>query len=314
MDYGKLVSDSWRITWNNKFLWVLGFLAALTSVSSSGNSGRTVSERFESGDISPEMVTAVGGAMFLLLCVGFAIGIILMLVSLAANGGLISAVARLDDGEKVTLGEAFGAGTQAIFRLFGVSFLLWLPFVLLIILATVIGIVGAGGVAAASDLANNLDGLVAALGIAIVCLVALCCSLIPLGIVVSVIHEFALRGVMLRGLGVIDSIRHGWQIIRVNLGEVIVLMLILFGVGLAYGILVGVIMLPLGLLFFVPVVVMASSGSMPDMGSVVLLIGGGLCLGILGAVLNSVIVTWRSAAITLAYRQFTATKLGSEMA
>ncbi len=313
MDYGKLVSDSWRITWNNKFLWVLGFLAALTSVSSSGNSGRTVSERFESGDISPEMVTTVGGAMFLLICVGFAIGIILMLVSLAANGGLISAVARLDDGEKVTLGEAFGAGTQAIFRLFGVSFLLWLPFVLLIILATVIGIVGAGGIAAASDLANNLDGLVAALGIVIVCLVALCCALIPLGIVVSVINEFALRGVMLRGLGVIDSIRHGWQIIRANLGEVIVLMLILFGVGLAYGILVGVIMLPLGLLFFVPVAVMASGGSIPDMGGVVLLIGGGLCLGILGAVLNSVIVTWRSAAITLAYRQFTATKLGSEM-
>jgi hypothetical protein len=314
MDYGKLISDSWRITWNNKFLWVLGFLAALTSVSSGSNSGRSVSEQFGSNDVSPEMLTAVSGALLLLLCIGFAIGIIIMLVSLAANGGLISAVARLDNGEKVTLGEAFGAGTQALFRLFGVSFLLWLPFMLFFAVAAGIGVISIGGIAATAELANDLDSLIAGLGIVLLCMVALCCALIPLGIVISVVHDFAIRGTMLRGLGVIESIRHGWQIIRANIGEVIILMLILFGVALAYGIVVGIIMLPLGLMLFVPVAISAGSGGIPEVGSAILLIGGGICLGILGALLNSVLVTWRSAAITLAYRQFATKELNSEMA
>lgn len=314
MDYGKLVSDSWRITWNNKFLWVLGFLAALTSVSSGGNSGRSVSERFQSGDISPEVLTAVGGAMLLLICVGLLLGLVLALVSLAAQGGLISGVARLHDGEKVTLGEAFGAGTQAIFRLLGVSILLWLPFILIIFLATVIGAVSVGGIAAATDMANNLDGLFAGLGFVAICLVALCCALIPLGIVVSVINEFAFRGTMLQNLGVIASIRHGWQVVRANLGEVIVLMLLLFGIALLYGLAVGVIILPLSLLLFVPLAVTASGSGISQVAGTALLIGGGICLGILGALLNSVLVTWRSATITLAYRQFTTKQLGDDWA
>ncbi len=305
MDYGDLFVRSWRITWNNKFLWVLGFLAALTSASNGGSSGRSVSQQFNSGEVSPEMITAFSGAVLLLVCVGFLFGLLLAFVGLAANGGLISAVGRLDDGEKVTLGEAFAAGTQAIFRLLGIGILLWLPFVLIIVLTVTLGVVGTGGIAAASDIANNPESLVASLGFLAICLVALCCTLIPVGIVVSVIYEFALRGTVLHNLGVVDSIRQAWQLIRANLGEVIVLMIVLFGVGLLVGLLLGIVMLPLGLLILVPVIAMAGSGSTPNVASIGLLIGGGFCLGILGALLNSVIVTWRSAAITLAYRQFT---------
>lgn len=306
MDYGRLVSESWRITWNNKFLWVLGFLAALTSVSSSGNSGRTISQRLESGDVSPEMITAVSGAILLLVCIGFVLGIVLMLVSLAAQGGLISAVARLDDGEKVTLGEAFGAGTQAIIRLFGVGFLLWLPVILVVVLVTIIGIASAGGFAAAASIADNPERLFAGLGFLAICLVGLCCALIPLAIVISVVYEFALRGTMLENLGVTDSIRWGWRVVRNNIAEIIVLLVLFWGIGILYAILVGLIMIPLALVVFVPTILMFNSGSTPNVATMGLLIGGGICLGVLGAVLNSVIVTWRSAAFTLAYRQLSA--------
>lgn len=306
MDYGRLVSESWRITWNNKFLWVLGFLAALTSVSSSGNSGRTISQRLESGDVSPEMITAVSGAILLLVCIGFVLGIVLMLVSLAAQGSLISAVARLDDGEKVTLGEAFGAGTQAIIRLFGVSFLLWLPVILVVVLVAIIGIASAGGFAAAASIADNPERLFAGLGFLAICLVGLCCALIPLAIVISVVYEFALRGTMLENLGVTDSIRWGWRVVRNNIADIIVLLVLFWGIGILYAILVGLIMIPLALVVFVPTILMFNSGSTPNVATMGLLIGGGICLGVLGAVLNSVIVTWRSAAFTLAYRQLTA--------
>ena len=38
MDYGEIITRAWNITWKNKFLWVLGFLAALTSIGSNSNS------------------------------------------------------------------------------------------------------------------------------------------------------------------------------------------------------------------------------------------------------------------------------------
>lgn len=306
MDYGKIIGDSWRIVWNNKFLWVLGFLAALTSVSSGGNSGRNFSQQLEQGDISPDVATAVGGVILLLLCVGILVGIVLALVSLAAQGGLIRAVADLDDGHKVTLGEAFGAGTQAIWRLFGIGLLLWLPFFLVIAAAAIAAAVAAGGFAAAAEMTSNPEGGFAALGFLAICFVALCCILIPVGIVFSVIYDFALRGTMLRQLGVVDSIRHGWQVVRTHVGEIIILMLILFVLGLLYGVLVGIILLPLGLLIIAPMAATAMSGSTPDLPGLMLLIGGGVCLGLIGAVLNSFIVAWRSAAITLAYRELTA--------
>lgn len=306
MDYGKIIGDSWRIVWNHKFLWVLGFLAALTSVSNGGNSGRNFSQQLESGDISPEVATAVGGAILLLVCIGLLVGIVLALVSLAAQGGLIRAVADLDDGHKVTLGEAFGAGTQAIWRLLGIGLLLWLPFILIVVAAAIAGVVAAGGMAAAAELTSNPERGLAALGFLALCFVALCCILIPVGIVLSVIYEFALRGTMLRQLGVVDSIRHGWQVVSAHVGEIIILMLILFVLGLLYGVLVGIILLPLGLLVFAPTAATVISGNTPNLPALMLLIGGGVCLGLIGAVLNSLIVAWRSAAITLAYRELTA--------
>ncbi len=314
MDYGKIIGDSWRIVWNHKFLWVLGFLAALTSVSNGGNSGRNFSQQLlESGDISPEVATAVGGAILLLVCIGLLVGIILALVSLAAQGGLIRAVADLDDGHKVTLGEAFGAGTQAIWRLLGIGLLLWLPFILIVVLivvaAAIAGVVAAVGMAAAAELTSNPERSLAALGFLAICFVALCCILIPVGIVFSVIYEFALRGTMLRQLGVVDSILHGWEVVSTHVGEIIILILILFILGLLYGVMVGVILLPLGLLVFAPMGATIISGNVPNLPALMLLIGGGVCLGLIGAVLNSLIVAWRSAAITLAYRELTANEV-----
>lgn len=309
MDYGNILSRSWSIVWNNKFLWLLGFLAALGSVGSSGNSGRSFSQRVENGDINPDVLVGLGAMMFGLVCLGLLLGLILYLVSLAANGGLISAAARLDDGEKVTLGEAFGAGTGALGRLIGISLLLWLPFIVLIVASVFVAIVAVGGTAAAmsafSDVGTNPEAAFASLGIFFLCCGALCCVLVPLAIVTTVINEFAFRSAMLHDLGVTDSIRAAWQMIRTNLGDVVLLMILLFAIAFMYGLLVGVVMLPLALLLFVPLGVMAASDG-SSMIAVVMLVIGGLCLGLFGAVLNSIVTAWRSTAITLAFRQLSA--------
>ena len=48
MDYGKVLSRAWEITWRWKVLWILGFLASLAS---GGGGGGGPSSSFSGGDI-----------------------------------------------------------------------------------------------------------------------------------------------------------------------------------------------------------------------------------------------------------------------
>lgn len=311
MDYSELISRGWRITWNNKFLWVLGFLAALGSASSNfSSSGSNFSQQASDANLSPEMIAGIGAAAALIGCVALVVGLVFWLLSLVSRGGLISAVARIDDGEKVTLGEAFGAGTGKIGPLVGMSLLLWLPFIVLTILGVVGAIIGiaasAGGAAATGAFESGDPGaIVGALGIFFACFGIMFCLLVPVGLVLQFVYAFAIRGLMLQGLGVMDSIRHGWQVLRANLNEILLLALLFFVIGLLYGIAVAIVILPLSLVLIVPIMGVGMAGGDFGGAEIALLVGGGICLGILGAVLNSILTTWRSATFTLAYREFT---------
>ena len=75
MDYGEIITRAWTITWNNKFLWILGFLVALTSAGSNGNSFQST---FDNSDFAnnPELVTQLGAMAAGLACVGLIIGLV----------------------------------------------------------------------------------------------------------------------------------------------------------------------------------------------------------------------------------------------
>lgn len=316
MDYGEIISRGWRITWNNKFLWVLGFLAALGSAGSNFSSGSNTGQQFDSGDFDPQMLASIGAIFVLVACFVLIVLLVLWLVSLVARGGLISAVARLDDGEKVTLGEAFGAGTGRVGSLVGLSLLLWAPFIILVILGFVaagFAIAGAVGSAAINGMPDSADmeAIFASLGIFFACFGLLACLLVPVGIALQFVYAFAIRGLMLQGLGVVDSIRHGWRVLRENLSEIVLLALLFLVIGIVYGIAVAIVILPLSLIFIVPVIGTAMSGGELGALGIALIAGGAICLGVFGALLNSILVTWRSATFTLAYREFTQKGLAS---
>jgi len=101
MDYGQLLTNAWRIVWSNKFLLILGFLAALGSAGSSSNSNFSYTV---SGDELPpgfaeniELFLAGFAPILMgLICLGFVLVIVFWLVRLTAQGGLISAAARLE--------------------------------------------------------------------------------------------------------------------------------------------------------------------------------------------------------------------------
>ena len=54
MDYGNLLKRSWDIVWHNKFLFILGFLAALGSGGSSPN-GNNANYTFDASDMPGDM-------------------------------------------------------------------------------------------------------------------------------------------------------------------------------------------------------------------------------------------------------------------
>lgn len=308
MDYGELVTRAWNITWNNKFLWVLGFLAALTSAGSNGNSFQNSMNESDFVN-NPEMAAQIGALVMLLMCVFMIIGLILWLLSVAARGGLIAGVNRIDDGEKITLGEAFSAGTSKIWRLIGVYLLAYLPLIIISIVIGVVAVMAIGGSVAMGSLVQNPDeaaaAIVGGMGLLGLCLCLLFCALIPVGFVLYFIAEFGTRAAVMEDMGIIESLKQGWQVFKDNLGPVILLWLIILVAGIIISLVLGIVLIPFSLAVFAPVLISAFSGDGAFTGlSMAWALGGSLCLGIIGALLMSVVQTWFSAIWTLAYKEF----------
>ncbi len=313
MDYGKIVSDGWKITWENKYLWVLGFLAALTSTRTNSSSYNYSSSEFDPTTFSPEKLAAIGGAIIALMCFAMLIGLLLIVVGWVARGGLITAVYKISTGKEMTLRQAFAAGTAKIWPILGMNILLYIPFILMgvvIFVAVVMMFAGAVGTAVSYDsfMSEQMDpaaieSLVAGLGTAFICLMLLCCVLFILGIALNFINAFAFRGIMIQDMGVMESISHSWQLIKQNFSEVLILSILFLLIGIGYGILTGVILFPLIIIGMVPLFGGIASGEFTGV-SMAYMMGFGLCVGIIGAVLMSIITTWQSATFTLAYKEW----------
>ncbi|MCB8979825.1 MAG: hypothetical protein H6657_20635 [Ardenticatenaceae bacterium] len=311
MDYGNLFRRSWDIVWQNKYLFILGFLAALGGGGRGNNFNYSFPNSSSSG--SPNIPADAfaefrdfwaqyGGMVLGLLCFLFILGIVFWLVRLAAQGGLIESVNRIEAGEKMSFGKAFSAGVARIWSLVGLNLLLNLPFILvgLIFAGISVSILAAGsnsGMFAGN--ASPFFGLMACVGL-------LACVLIPLGIVIAIIQPFAQRGLMLKQLGVVESIRHGWQVVRENIGDVILLGVAFLMIGFLFGFLTFVVTVPLAFLAAGPFILDAIQGNEIAFGvtEVASLAFGGICLGLLAAAVNSALTTYRSATVTLAYQYF----------
>lgn len=307
MDYMATIRRGLELTWNNKFLWVLGFLAALGSGASFSNSNYSVNSgdpAAMAGWMTPERMAALTTGLVAFGCIAFIVGILLWLVSLSARGGLIGAVAQLERGAaKPSFGGAFRMGWRRIGRLVGMTIVLYIVPVILFIILMFGFVAVAGGLAfIASGTEDPGAALAGAGGLALV-FMCLLCLLIPLAIVLSLIYAFAFRGIMLRDLGVMDSIRHGWQVVRKNLGQILLLGLAFFLIGIIILILTAAIIAPLALLVGVPMVALMESDATFLQGLLAVL---GIVVGlVIFALVSAVTTAWQSATFTLAYMQWT---------
>jgi len=309
MDFAAVLKKAWEVTWKNKGFWILGILAGC-SASGRGNNGQAASGfrgydfgggqppggRLPEGQFQglPELErffsrvdegTWIAIAL-VILGVILVLGLVSLVLGVIGQAGLIAGFARADDGQSIALGEAFNLGMQNFWKVLGIRAVVWAA-------GLILGITVAIGVVAVA---------IGTLGIGLLCLIPLVCLLIPLAWGVDAYIILAMVAAVEEGIGVFDAFRKAWEILRANLGPVIVMALILI---LGGGILSAVLGVP-----FIGVVVPAILGF--ALGSETSIYSGlavsGLCLVVaipIFIVLIGVLTTYTTGAWTLTYRRLT---------
>jgi len=240
MDFGYVLKRAWEIIWKFKVLWIFGILASCGQAGSSGgsNSGYSVSAQESNVGLQVEhffnQLDPAAIAFLIALGILAILALIILAILLGTIGrvGLIRGTMKAEQGaERLTFGELWRDGLVYFWRVFGLNLLIGV-FIFLVILALFIpGII--------------LTGLT--FGLFALCLIPMTCLLIPVMWAVYVVIEQANIALVVENLSVMKAISRGWEVVRHNIGTMIVMSLILMlGVGLIGGAVIGLPLLIVG--------------------------------------------------------------------
>ena len=244
MDYGSLIRDAWALTWRYRFLWVLGLFTGTAVGSCSGfGTGNQFQYRGGPGDLSrvapgmervpvevEQWVVSHPSTIALIVGVAILLGLVLLFVSLVAQGGMTEATVDLARHEPVTLGIAWRAGLHLFWRFLGLVLLL---IAAAIVLAVLIGTIVALAIGTSTLASGNVRGVVAALWVLLGVVLALVA--IPAAIGVSIVLAWAQRAIVVENVGPIVAVRDGWELLRHHLGSSVMVWLVNVGLSIAAG-------------------------------------------------------------------------------
>ncbi len=313
MDFGDLFKRGWQITWNNKFLYVLGFLAALGGNGSSGGSGGSnISNNIPTGgntedfeafeDLFGEfgfdpgslesMLPTIIGSVVAIICILFIIRVVLWFIRLISEAGMIQSVAEINAGGSSNFRQAFAQGREHMLPMFITNLILLVVPIVIVLLMLAVGAL----TFFFSD--GNFEAIIPLVAIPMICLG---CLLVPYGIITALIYPIAQRGIVFKGLDGWDSIKYGWEFLKKHVSDVLILALLFFVVGLIIGVIALVVSLPLLIGSGLPVFFAIIEGNTPGAGAIGLLVAGFIAMIVVGAFISSIFIAFRSATFTLAY-------------
>jgi hypothetical protein len=312
LNYWDLVRDAFWITLRNRYLWFFGFFAGVGGTSNfnfSTGGGGPDNDFDRSGTLSPiagqvPFDRPFGGAEVAVVIVLALLALVLFLVFLAlvviSNGGLADSVAAIDGGQRRGFGSTWRAGASKFWRVLGYYILFFLiGLALLITIAAPLGLV-----VTAVFLGTE------ATGARVVAVVLGALVAIPLLIIVfvtlSIIAQFALREIVIRGQRVIASIGGGWRIFRQNLGRSILVWLIQIALIIVATIALLVAGAAVGLILFLPTILLAVA-ELTTAAIVTGIIAGLILLPFL-IIAAAVLGTFHHAYWTLAFLRITGTQ------
>lgn len=266
MDPVKIIKRAWHILWSYRALWVFGLIIALATAGSSGggsNSGtrysfdsenrqmplpqemqrgmeefvREVERFFDEGpgqvDIPQEQVTAliviiVAFVVFMLL-----LGIVVTVARYVSETAVIRMVDEYEgSGTKMSVRQGFRIGwSRTSWRLFLLDLIVSLPAILL-----ALALLGAGiGVFFAvkgGNLTFTSFNVIATIGLVFVLVFAVAI----LSVFLRLLRHFFWRVSALEDLGVTESLRRGWELVRENWKSVGLMWLVMIGLGIVWAV------------------------------------------------------------------------------
>jgi hypothetical protein len=308
MNYGELIKDAFRITIRNRYLWFFGFFVGgstginvPTSVPSGGGS-------FDSDDFqsSSSMLSALqlgqglgtGVLIAGIVIVAIIIALFFIFMFLVSQGALADSVAAIDRGERRGFRMAFRSGMGNLWRVLGYFIVLFLIAVgLMLVIGIPVALLIGGTFAATQSVGARIAVSVV---VGILAVLALIVVFVPF----SVIGQYALREVVVRGERVLGSVGGGYSIFRRNIGRSLLILLIQFGLSIGIAIAFFVALLIVGLILFIPTIALAAAGY--STAAIVAGVVAGVILLPLLLVATGAIGTFSHAYWTLAYLRLTA--------
>ena len=318
MQYGTLLSRAWHIIWRNKIIWLFGFLAALGS---GGGGGGNLNYRFGSGDFNrpgtsglPPQLERLFTRLFsdptflitlavVIILVGLVIALVLALLAALGHGAMVDMVREADEAETTSFNTGWRTGLRRMLPTFLIRFLLGLPTFIIIMAGLAVFLVSFIPLlsqARVGDSRSLIGGGI--LGTLFLCFLPALCVGLLLTIPLQVLETLSIRALVLEDRGVWGSIRRGWNILTTNLGDVVVIWLIFFLIGIGVAVVVGLPIAAIAFAVIFPLALMAAASPI----FIVPLVLVGILLGLVSAAIRSVVEAYSSSVWTLAYQQFIA--------
>ncbi|WKZ37213.1 MAG: hypothetical protein QY332_04635 [Anaerolineales bacterium] len=244
---GEVLTRAWQIIWKHKILWVFGVFAVFASGGGGGGGGgggssyQTGSEDFPFSTSEMERGFQQVGQFLeqnlwiILVAVVFIILLSLLFYALGIMGriGLIQGAYKVEKGaEHLAFAELWSESMPYFWRIFGLNFLIGLAVAVLLVPLVLFGVITAG--------------------VGFLCILPLICILIPISWVVMVILEQAQAAIVVENLGMWEGFKRGWEIVKTNAVNFIILGLVLFvggaviGIVIAFPIIIAVVPLAIG--------------------------------------------------------------------
>ena len=276
MDHVTILKRAWNNVWRYRALWVFGIILALTAGSGGSESysaldggkdrDRSITEfrlpddfsveledgirqeieeldRLFSREIPPQVASAVIAVVLVLLCVGVLLFIVGRIARYVAETSMIGMVDKYEEtGKQQRVRQGFRMGwSRAAWRLFLLDLAVDLPVALAFILLFALAFAPLLLWTSRSTGLGTV-GTVSTIGL----FFAVVFLAFVIGAALTLLKRFFRRACVLEGLGVAESLRRGWAMVRQNLKDVGLMWLIMIGVNLAW----MFVMVPIGALLF----------------------------------------------------------------
>jgi hypothetical protein len=314
LNYWDLIRDAFWMTLRNRYLWFFGFFAGVGGTSDFNPNfpmgGGGPDNDFERGGASAQFfgqlpfdgpLSGVGVAALIgIVLLGLLLFVIFLTLVVISNGGLADSVAAIDRGDRRSFGSTWRAGTSRFWRVLGYCILFFLiGLALLIAIAAPIGLVVTAVFVGTEATGARVVTVVLAVLVAIPLLIVVFVSL-------SIIAQFALREIVIRGQRVIASIGSGLRIFRQNLGRSILVWLIQIALIIVATISLLVAGAAVSLVLFLPTILLAVA----ELTTAAIIMGtiAGVILLPFVLIAAAVLGTFNHAYWTLAYLRITGTE------